>query len=606
MKRIIYILIVVLVFLILIVNVSISEISFYDYTKGKADLVITQKSVFDQIKGYTRPNQKLQIIINGKQQGILTSDSNGVYLFKDVNLKLGLNQIVIRNLTKNRIDHEVEVYVDLEDPLLNAIVFTKSVYKDDYLALKVNASERLASLTGEVTETKEKFIFIPDEKDPSKWIGKWKVADNLASGKRYRVEIVATDLAGNVGKMMSDDFEVSPRYALLEPKDNTITSQSKIWVKGRADKGAKVIVNDIPVLVDEKNTFQVEIPLKLGKNLIVVSTDAPGLKKEEAMQELKILRQKTFIDLMTIKRKEYQDIVTNLATLGIIPENPDEVFKPDDPATRGELSTWLIRALDLDLPDLKKKNVASDVPSLYWRAPYIKLAVQEGFFQVYDDGSFKPNFGVTEEEGDKLFALLDKLSGAGKEKKTWIEERIKEILISWENTFDQFSLVAFAQEGSKKKYMSKIEAAKKLSKTETVKKKQKNLMDWSKGFTAKEIFKTGSAPGIKFVRAVPQTVNADGKTVLLLQAGIYDPKGNANIKAVRGDLTSIGNISNFTLVDNGKWGDKTPNDGIYSLQTTVSKGIKPGTKTITITAANREGWAAASKAALAVAEIKNK
>ena len=463
MKKIIYIIVLVFIFLMLIANISISDLAFYDYSKGKADLVITQKSVFEQIKGYTRPNQKLQILVNGKQQGILTSDVNGVYLFNNISLKLGLNQIVIRNLTKNRIDHEVEVYVDLEDPILNAIVFNKSVFKSDYLAVKVNASERLSSLEGEVLETKERFVFTPDEKDPSIWIGKWKVVNNLTSGKRYRVEIIATDLAGNIGKVISDDFEISPRYALLEQKDNTITSQSKIWVKGRSDKGAKVLVNDIPVLVDDTNTFQVEIPLKLGKNLLIVSTDAQGIKKEEAIQEIKILRQKTFIDIMSMKRKEYQDIVTNLATLGIIPDNPDDIFRPDDPATRGELSTWLIRALDLNLPELKGKNVASDVPTLYWRAPYIKLAIQEGFFNVYDDGSFKPNFGVTEEEGDKLFVLLDKLSGAGKEKKSWIEKQIKRIIISWNESFNPFALIAYAQTGTGKKYMSKIDVAKKLS-----------------------------------------------------------------------------------------------------------------------------------------------
>lgn len=600
MKKIISILILSCLLLMVVVSVSISKnVNYFDYTKGKKGLVVTQKNVFNQIKGYTKPNQKLGLIVNGKVRAKMLSDNNGVYLFKNIGLKVGLNKIVIKNLTKNQVDHKVEVYVDLEDPVLGAVVYNRRVYKNDYLSIKVMTSEKLSGLAGRVSETGETFMFTPVEDDPSRWTGKWKISKKLKAKKRYRVNIVGTDLAGNIGRVISDDFEINPRYALLAPKDNTITSKEKILVKGRADRDSKVVVNGINVIVDESNTFRVKIPLKFGKNLIVVTTDAPGIKKELATQKIRVLRQTTFVDLIDIKRKEYRDVVTNLATLGIIPENPDEAFRPEDPATRGELCTWLIRALDLQTPRLKK-NIASDVPTLYWRAPYIKLAITKGFFNKFDDGSFKPNFGVTEEEGERLFVLLDKLSGAEKEKISWLKDKANKLFMSLR---DSFEMVAYAGK-KKKKYLSRIEAAKKLSKTKTIKKKRKNLMDWGKGFTAKKIFKTGSAPGIRYVTTQPKVVRADGKTIVLIQAKIYDPKGLYNIRAVRGDLTAIGNISDYSLVDNGKWGDKRAGDSIYSLQTTVSKRIKPGKKTLTITAANKSGWAAASKAALAVAKKK--
>jgi hypothetical protein len=52
------------------------------------------------------------------------------------------------------------------------------------------------------------------------------------------------------------------------------------------------------------------------------------------------------------------------------------------------------------------------------------------------------------------------------------------------------------------------------------------------------------------------------------------------------------------LVDNGLFGDQKAADGIYTLQTSVSRNVALGAKDIPVAVANKKGWLALAKTSL--------
>lgn len=148
--------------------------------------------------------------------------------------------------------------------------------------------------------------------------------------------------------------------------------------------------------------------------------------------------------------------------------------------------------------------------------------------------------------------------------------------------------------------MTKGEAVMLLSATDFMKKKISELLSWTVGYDVTKVSRVRLTPTINFVRAVPRKVPPDGRTVLELQASVDDPGGLVNIAGVRADLSSIGRLPNTMLVDNGLFGDEKPDDGIFTLQTSVSLKVTLGSKDIPVAVANKKGWLALAKTTLEV------
>ncbi|PKM83302.1 MAG: hypothetical protein CVU89_00670 [Firmicutes bacterium HGW-Firmicutes-14] len=115
--------------------------------------------------------------------------------------------------------------------------------------------------------------------------------------------------------------------------------------------------------------------------------------------------------------------IAKLAEMNIT-DNTRQLFKPDDPISRGEVTAMLIKALELNqyLPNVPS---FSDVPMMHQYYGYIEAAYKAGIINGYD-GKFNPDEGVTREElavilvnglngseaeGD---ATLDRFNDAGK------------------------------------------------------------------------------------------------------------------------------------------------------------------------------------------------
>jgi bacillopeptidase F len=88
---------------------------------------------------------------------------------------------------------------------------------------------------------------------------------------------------------MSDTFTVSlltdpPSLSITSPKDGDTVSNQLTPIMGTTDKGAKVTVNDLFCIVDDKGNFSYGFNFQNGDNKIkVVATDAAGNKTTKEM-----------------------------------------------------------------------------------------------------------------------------------------------------------------------------------------------------------------------------------------------------------------------------------------------------------------------------------
>lgn len=148
--------------------------------------------------------------------------------------------------------------------------------------------------------------------------------------------------------------------------------------------------------------------------------------------------------------------------------------------------------------------------------------------------------------------------------------------------------------------LTKGEAVMLISATDFMKKKIGELLSWTIGYDVSRVNRVRLTPTINYVKAVPRKVPPDGRTVIELLASVDDPGGLKNIAGVRADLSTIGRLPNTMLVDNGLFGDVQPDDGVYTLQTSVSSMIDLGAKDITVAVANKKGWLALARTTLDV------
>jgi hypothetical protein len=92
------------------------------------------------------------------------------------------------------------------------------------------------------------------------------------------------------------------------------------------------------------------------------------------------------------------------AKLGVSDGYPDGSFKPDEAVTRGEFSKLLVEAFDL---------TAGSTPAEFrdkegnWAQQYIQILASNGVINGYEDGTFKPDNGISRAE---IMAMLSRIA----------------------------------------------------------------------------------------------------------------------------------------------------------------------------------------------------
>ncbi len=212
---------------------------------------------------------------------------------------------------------------------------------------------------------------------------------------------------------------------MISLQDNIVTYDDKIEVFGKVKPGVDVYINGLRASVDQDNTFKAVVPLRLKKNVILVEARYEGERKvwkykvlrkarvriaeEKKIEEAKE-RAKTKEELERLARKEKEieekkERVETLVTMGVIEITPEAEFALEAGITRGELSTWLVKAAEMRLPEVKK-DLFADVPKEHPLAPYVKVVTDLKLLRPFPDGTFRPGAIVSKEEGEMVFARL--------------------------------------------------------------------------------------------------------------------------------------------------------------------------------------------------------
>jgi hypothetical protein len=208
----------------------------------------------------------------------------------------------------------------------------------------------------------------------------------------------------------------------LSLEDNIVTYDDKIEIYGRVKPGVEVYINGLRASLDQDNRFKVVVPLHMEKNLIVVEARYEGEKKvwkykvfrkakvkvkeeEEVKRQLELARtakEKAALEAKQKEIEEKKDRVESFVTMGVIEITPEAEFEMEAQITRGELATWLVRAGEMRLPEVRQ-DLFKDVPKDHPLAPYVKVVADMKLFRPFPDGTFRPGAFVSEEEGEEIF-----------------------------------------------------------------------------------------------------------------------------------------------------------------------------------------------------------
>lgn len=101
---------------------------------------------------------------------------------------------------------------------------------------------------------------------------------------------------------------------------------------------------------------------------------------------------------------------------GIIKGYEDGTIQPKRTITRGEMVAIIVRMLGIQVEGAKA--AFKDVNESLWSAPYISTAAELGIVNGYEDGTFKPNKGITRAEAftiyNRVLTFVDAIKAAGK------------------------------------------------------------------------------------------------------------------------------------------------------------------------------------------------
>ncbi len=186
-------------------------------------------------------------------------------------------------------------------------------------------------------------------------------------------------------------------------EDNIVTYDDKIDVFGKVKPGVEVYINGLRASLLADNSFRVVVPLSLGKNLIIVEARYESEKKVWKYKVLRKARIKVADEEKVKDLENKKEAVESLVTMGVIEITPEAEFVMEAGVTRGELSSWLVKAADITLPEVNK-DLFADVPRDHPLAPYIKVVTDMKLLLPFPDGTFRPGAVVSKEEGEAIFA----------------------------------------------------------------------------------------------------------------------------------------------------------------------------------------------------------
>lgn len=115
----------------------------------------------------------------------------------------------------------------------------------------------------------------------------------------------------------------------------------------------------------------------------------------------------------SVSAKTYSDLSKNhwaspqIQTLSkddVVIGYPDDTFKADQPVSRAEFATMVVKALGQENCILKEIYYFSDVPLSYWAYDLIQKAQSFDLLKTYPDGTFKPDENIN--KADAVYMMI--------------------------------------------------------------------------------------------------------------------------------------------------------------------------------------------------------
>lgn len=118
-----------------------------------------------------------------------------------------------------------------------------------------------------------------------------------------------------------------------------------------------------------------------------------------------------------------------------------------------------------------------------------------------------------------------------------------------------------------------------------------------------EVYQPNLPPQILEKRAYPQKVENDGTIEVLFTLKVADGNGIDDISKVTIDLSPIFGPDKQKMYDNGKFGDQTKYDGVYSVSYLVPRGVADGRRTLPVSVQDFTGEAVSDNIAINITAV---
>jgi len=271
-----------------------------------------------------------------------------------------------------------------------------------------------------------------------------------------------------------------------EPQDKLVTFDDRIKISGEILAPGEIGFirgEDVEIKVEnEDKDFKLEVPLKLGKNSLLVEVFSKTGHRLE-VHKLRILRLQSFVDV----REDYwiRDKISEVAILGLVKGYPDGTFRPEGTITRAELTALLVRA-KVGEPPQPTSSIFVDLPLTHWAARYIIKGAALGIITGYPDKTFKPSKSINRVEGVSVIARF----GEVKSPKLVVDKPFDDISVKhwaagtitgakWAGLLDY---IKYEKMFYPKRDLTRGEAVEILSQTEYAKGLMSELLDFEKGY----------------------------------------------------------------------------------------------------------------------------
>jgi serine protease AprX len=120
-----------------------------------------------------------------------------------------------------------------------------------------------------------------------------------------------------------------------------------------------------------------------------------------------------------------------------------------------------------------------------------------------------------------------------------------------------------------------------------------------------DVYQKNYPPEILSMRVNPNNPKSDGKTEIFITVKVDDENGLSDITKVTIDLSTIFGDDDQKMYDDGKSGDVTRNDGIYSYSYLIPKSVSGGVKVLKVRIQDRFGEMVTSQVGINVTEVSD-